>query len=36
VIVEAPDALLVCPRSRAQEVKRVVEELGRRGLTKYL
>lgn len=36
VVVDAPDAILICPRSRAQEVKRVVEELGRRGLTKYL
>lgn len=36
VVVESGDALLICPRSRAQEVKRVAEELGRRGLTKYL
>lgn len=36
VIVEGEEAILICPRSRAQEVKRVVEELGRRGLTEYL
>lgn len=36
VIVEAENAILICPRSRAQEVKRVVEELRRRGLTEYL
>lgn len=36
VVVNTPDALLVCPIDRAQEVKRVVEELGRRGLTEYL
>jgi mannose-1-phosphate guanylyltransferase len=36
VVVEAENAILICPRSRAQEVKRVVEELRRRGLTEYL
>ena len=36
VIVDTEDALLVCPKSRAQEVKRVVEILGRTGRTKYL
>jgi mannose-1-phosphate guanylyltransferase len=36
VIVEGERAILICPRSRAQEVKRVVEELSRRGLTEYL
>ena len=30
------DALLVCPKSRAQDVKKVVEALGRRGQTDYL
>lgn len=33
VIVDTPDALLVCHRSRAQEVKHLVEELKRRGVT---
>jgi mannose-1-phosphate guanylyltransferase len=36
VIVDTEDALLVCPKSRAQEVKRVVEILGREGKTQYL
>jgi mannose-1-phosphate guanylyltransferase len=31
VVVDTPDATLVCARSRAQEVKQVVEELRRRG-----
>jgi mannose-1-phosphate guanylyltransferase len=31
VIVDTPDATLVCSRSRAQEVKQVVEELRQRG-----
>lgn len=31
VVVDTPDAVLVCPRSRAQEVKQVVEELHRTG-----
>jgi mannose-1-phosphate guanylyltransferase len=30
VVVDADDALLVCPRSRAQEVRKVVERLRRR------
>lgn len=29
VVIDSPDAVLVCPRSRAQEVRRVVEALGR-------
>ncbi len=36
VVVDAGDAVLVCPRERAQEVRRVVDELGRRKLEKYL
>ena len=35
VIVDTPDALLVCPKNRAQEVKKVIEELKKRG-EKYL
>jgi mannose-1-phosphate guanylyltransferase len=31
VVVDTPDALLVCPRDRAQEVKKVVEVLKTRG-----
>lgn len=36
IVVDTDDALLVCPKSRAQDVKKVVEELGRTGLTGYL
>jgi mannose-1-phosphate guanylyltransferase len=31
VVVDTPDAVLVCPRERAQDVKRLVEELKDRG-----
>jgi mannose-1-phosphate guanylyltransferase len=27
IVVETPDALLVCPRERSQEVKKIVELL---------
>ena len=36
VVVDTEDALLVCPKSRAQDVKKVVEILGRTGKTQYL
>jgi len=36
VIVDTDDALLVCRADRSQDVRRVVEELEKRGLTKYL
>jgi mannose-1-phosphate guanylyltransferase len=36
IVVTTDDAVLVCARERAQDVKKVVEELERRGLTKYL
>lgn len=36
IVVDTEDALLVCPRSRAQDVKKVVEALGRDGQTRYL
>jgi mannose-1-phosphate guanylyltransferase/mannose-6-phosphate isomerase len=36
VVIDTPDALLVCSKSRAQDVKRLVEELGRKGRIKYL
>ncbi|RNC65836.1 MAG: mannose-1-phosphate guanylyltransferase [Desulfuromonadales bacterium] len=36
IVVDTPDALLVCARERAQEVKKVVEELEKRGLKRYL
>lgn len=36
VIVSTPDAILVCDRERCQDVKKVVEQLGAAGMTKYL
>jgi mannose-1-phosphate guanylyltransferase len=36
IIVDTEDAILVCPRSRAQDVKAVVEALRRAGKTQYL
>lgn len=36
VVVDTPDALLVCARERAQEVKQVTEELERRKLGRLL
>jgi len=36
VVVSTPDALLVCDRERAQDVKKVVEQLAARGLTSCL
>lgn len=36
IVVDTPDAILVCHRDRAQDVRRVVDELARRGLEQYL
>lgn len=36
VVVDTPDAVLVCPRDRAQDVKQLVDELRIRGDTSYL
>ena len=36
IVVDTPDALLVCHRDRAQDVKKIVEELETRGLAEYL
>lgn len=36
VVVDTDDALLVCPRQRAQDVKQITEELLRRDLTNLL
>ncbi|MBU1146283.1 hypothetical protein KKD80_01925 [Patescibacteria group bacterium] len=36
VVVLTEDALLVCPKERAGEVKKIVEELGEKGFKKYL
>jgi mannose-1-phosphate guanylyltransferase len=36
VIVSTPDAIMVCHREHCQDVKKVVEQLGGKGLTEYL
>ena len=36
IVVDAPDAVLICRRDRAQDVRRVVDELRRRRLDTYL
>jgi mannose-1-phosphate guanylyltransferase len=36
VVVDTPDALLIVPRARAQEVKRAVDELNARDLKDVL
>jgi mannose-1-phosphate guanylyltransferase len=36
IVIDTPDALLICPKSRSQEVKRLVEALGRSGRIHYL
>jgi len=36
VVIDTPDALLVCKKSRAQDVKKIVEELQKRSLKRYL
>jgi mannose-1-phosphate guanylyltransferase len=36
IVVEAGNAFLVCPRERAQEVRRVLQELKDRGWKEYL
>ena len=36
IIVSTDDALMVCPKSKAQDVKRIVDELTARGMKKYL
>lgn len=36
VIIDTPDILLVCPKERSQDVKKVVEELHKKGLNQYV
>ena len=36
VIIDTPDILLVCPKERSQDVKKIVEELNKKGLSKYV
>ena len=36
IVVDTGDAILIARRSQSQEVRRVPEELARRGLSRYL
>ena len=36
VVIDTDDALLICPKGRAQEVKKIVEKLKKQGQDKYL
>ena len=36
IVVDSPDALLICPRERAQDVRDITRELQRRGWKQYL
>lgn len=36
VIIDTPDVLLVCPKDRSQDVKKIVEKLQEKGLKKYV
>lgn len=36
VIIDTPDAVLVCSQDKAQEVKKIVDELKEKGLKRYL
>jgi mannose-1-phosphate guanylyltransferase len=36
LVVEAGDAILVCPRDQSQDVRRILQEIKERGWRKYL
>ena len=36
VIVETKDAILICPKDRAQDVKKIVDELHEKGMEELL
>ena len=36
IVVETDDAILVCDKNRAQDVKKIVDELKERGETEFL
>lgn len=36
IVVDSPDALLICAREHAQDVRKVTDELNRRGWSRYL
>ena len=36
IVIDAGDAILVCPKDRAQDVKKIVDDLKKNGKTRYL
>ena len=36
IVVSTEDALMVCPKDKAQEVKRIVDKLNEKNMQKYL
>ena len=36
IVIDTGDAVLVCPKDRAQDVKRIVDDLKKMGKTQYL
>ncbi len=36
IVVDSPDAILICPKGKAEEVRRIVDALARGGKRKYL
>ena len=36
ILIESENALLLCPKNRAQDVKKLVENLEKKGLKEYL
>ncbi len=36
IVADTPDALLICPKEKAQSVKEIVELLNERGMTEYI
>jgi len=36
IIIETKDAILVCPKNRAQDVKKIVQQIEKQGLVNYL
>ena len=36
IIIDTGDAILACPKDRAEDVKKIVDQLKRNGKTQYL
>ena len=36
ILIESENAILLCPRGRAQDVKKLVENLEKKGMKEYL